>query len=112
MTARGRYTLRRASPTRRGAPVGEKETASSLASERVAGPTDTGPAGLAIGDQGTTENPHGSSGGGGGGGGGHGHLFPQGGEMPTSPGTGTSADPAPEPSETAIIKSKSNITNN
>jgi hypothetical protein len=45
---------------------------------------------MAIGDQGTTENPHGGSGGGGGVS--HGPLFPQGGELPTHPGTPTPAD--------------------
>jgi len=80
-----------------------------------------GPAGIAIGDQGTTENPHGSSGGGGVS---HGPLFPHGGEMPTHPAEEGSSersvtsveDPGvggPSPAtETTIIKSKSNITNN
>jgi len=82
--------------------MSEKETAplseavksgKSNSSDRIAGPPGGGAAGLAIGDQGTTENPQGGSGGGGGGGGGsHGHLFGQAGELPTSPEAGTADD--------------------
>ena len=69
--------------------MGEKETMTGEAG-RFAAPTQGGgPPGLAIGDQGTTENPHG--GGGGGGGPSHGPLFPQGGELPTHPGAETNA---------------------
>jgi hypothetical protein len=99
--------------------MGEKETMTGGATGRVA--AGAGPAGIAIGDQGTTENPHGSSGGGGVS---HGPLFPHGGEMPTHPAEEGSSersvtsveDPGvggPSPAtETTIIKSKSNITNN
>lgn len=71
--------------------MGEKETSADTATGRVAGTSDPGSAGLAIGDEGTTETPHG---GGGGGGGGHDHgpLFPHGGELPTHPGTASPAD--------------------
>lgn len=70
--------------------MGEKETMSSEDSARVAGGTGAGAAGLAIGDQGATENPHGGSGGGGGVS--HGPLFPHGGELPTHPETATPAE--------------------
>ena len=95
--------------------MGEKETAGN-ASGRLAGPAGGAePAGIAIGDQGTVEPTHG-----GGGGGGnptpHGPLFPQGGGMPTHPGSGepggTLPGPEPDGAATTIVKSKSNITNN